>query len=407
MTYLNAKKYINAATDAGNESDSNILSILEALGNPHKRIKYLRLAGSNGKTVCAEMLTSIMTAAGYRVGCLKMPLRAEPRENVYIGKSCLAMNEFADLVSEIRSISAQLSLSLAKAEILLAVALLSFRNNDCDLYVIECDHFGEDPSRFLPPPFATVICGTIPSNNSSQISRIRSYIGKGVQEIVSSPQNNDAYKIISETCISVNCRLTLPSKNKLSIRKMTLGGTEFTYKNNAYKLGLCGRFQVSNAILVLETVDMLLRKGFSIPHEAIEQGIGRIKIPAKFEVISLSPLMIVDSTHTRVAIETVIDSLCDFKDLTGNKIRICLPYGDLIEEYTNELQKRGYEIDRIIAFDPEEKLVSDNKITSVKTVKSLIKSALDQLPQETILLISGDYPFVNPVRYQLLGTLGF
>lgn len=407
MTYLNAKKYINSAGDAEHESESNILAILDAFGNPHKRIKYLRLAGSNGKTVCAEMLTSIMTAAGYCVGCLKMPLRNEPRENIYIGKSCLSMNEFSELVAQIRSLSAQLSLSLTKAEILLAVALLAFRNNNCDLYIIECDHFGEDPSRFLPSPFATVICGTIPSDNANQISRIRSYIIKGVQEIVSAPQNNDAYKIISDTCISVNCRLTLPSKSKISIEKMTLGGTEFTYKDRAYKLGLCGKFQVSNAVLVLETVDMLLRKGFDIPQNAVEEGIRKIKIPAKFEVVSISPLIIVDSTHTKVAIETVSDSLADFKDMTGNKIRVCLPLGDIVDDYVNVLQKRGYEIEQVIVFDPDEKTSSDGNTVPVKTVKSLVKTALDSLSNDTILLISGDYPFVNPVRYQLLSTLGF
>lgn len=407
MTYLNAKKYINSAGDAKQESESNILAILDALGNPHKRIKYLRLAGSNGKTVCAEMLTSIMSAAGYCVGCLRMPLRDEPRENIYVGKSCLSMNEFSELTSQIRTLSAQLSLSLTKAEILLAVALLSFRNNNCDLYIIECDHFGEDPSRFLPAPFATVICGTIPSNNASQISRIRSYIIKGVQEIVSAPQNNEAYKIISDTCISVNCRLTLPSKNKISIEKMTLGGTDFTYKGRSYKLGLCGKFQVSNAVLILETVDMLLRKGFTIPQNAVEQGISKIKIPAKFEIISLSPLIIVDSTHTKVAIETVTDSLADFKAMTGNKIRVCLPSGDIVEDYVHILKKREYEIEKVVVFDPDEKINPDGYIIPVKTVKSLVKAALDSLPNDTILLISGDYPFVNPVRYQLLSTLGF
>ena len=164
---------------------------------------------------------------------------------------------------------------------------------------------------------------------------------------------------------------------------------------------------MSNTVLVLETVDMLLRKGFNIPQNAVEEGLGKIKIPAKFEVISLSPLIIVDSTHTKVAIETVSDSLADFKSITGNKIRVCLPLGDIVDDYVNVLQKRGYEIERVIVFDPDEKTISDGNTVSVKTVKSLVKTALDSLPNDTILLISGDYPFVNPVRYQLLSTLGF
>ena len=407
MTYLNAKKYINSAPDSKLESDSNILTLLEAAGNPHKHIEYLRLAGSNGKTVCAEMLMSVMGAANYRVGCLRMPLREEPRENICIGKDCLTMDEFSRLTALVRSLSAELAITPTKAEILLAVALLAFKNNNCALYIIECDHFGEDPSRFLPSPFAAVICGTIPSNSTREISRIRSYIRRGVREIISSPQNSEAYRVIYETCISVNCRLTLPSKNKISIGKMSLGGTEFSYKDKQYKLGLCGKFQVSNAALVLETVEMLTRKNFNISQEAISAGLAKIKIPAKFEIISLSPIIIVDSTHTRVAVDTVCDSLADFKERTGSKIRLCLPGGELVSDYVNALEKRGYQIEKTIVFDDGDDQGYPENNVAVKTTKAMVKAALDSLTNDTVLLISGDYPFVNPVRYQLLSTMGF
>lgn len=407
MTYLNAKKYINSAPDAKHESDSNILALLDAMGNPHRRIRYLRLAGSNGKTVCAEMLMSVMAAADYRVGCLRMPLREEPRENICIDKNSLSMDEFSELVADIRAMSAQLDITLTKAEILLAVALLSFRKNNCDLYVIESDHFGEDPSRFLPAPFAAVICGTIPNNDLAAISRIRSYITKGVQEIVSAPQNNEAHKIIQETCRSVNCRLSIPSRMEISFGRMTFVTTEFSYRKKDYKLGLCGKFQVYNAVLVLETVDMLRRKGFSVSDGAVALGLVCLKIPAKFEVVSLSPLIIADSTHTPVAIETVCDSLSEFKEITGNKIRLCLPSSNIVDNYIRALGARGYEIEKVILSQGGTDTSLSENVVFCKTPKSLAKAALDGLPPDTVLLISGDYPFVIPVRYQILSTLCF
>ena len=407
MTYLNAKKYIKSAPDAKQESGAHILALLEAAGNPHKRIKYLRLAGSNGKTVCAEMLSSIMSKAGHRIGFLRMPILDEPRENICIASQYLGMDSFAQLTERVRRISEKLEITLSKAEIMLAVALLAFDSKQCDLYVIESDHFGEDPSRFLPAPFAAVICGTIPNGNTSEISRIRSYIRKGVEEIVSAPQNSEAYRIISETCFSVNCRLTLPLRNQINISRMTLGGTEFSYKGREYKIKLCGEFQISNAVLALEVADMLKRKGFNIPESAVCEGFDGLTIPAKFEVISLSPIIIVDSTHTPVAIEIVCDSLANFKDTTGNKIRLCLPCGQIVNDYIKALEVRGYEIERIILPESELSPALPEKTFFAKTPKAIAKKALENLQGDTVLLISGDYPFVIPVRYQLLATLGF
>ena len=242
MTYLNAKKYIESAPDMLEASHSKIMELLKSVGEPHRKIKYLRLAGSNGKTVCAEMIREVIGRDGYKVGCLRMPLREEPRENICIGSSVISMDEFAEHVNTLKELSSTLDFIPSKEELLLTVALLAFKRAECDLCIIESNHFGEDPSIVLPPPFAAIICGTIPSGDTAQISRIRSYICKGIQEIVSAPQNNEAYRIISDTCYSVNCRLTLPSRTAVEVDRLGLGGSIFRYKGRSYSLSLCGKF---------------------------------------------------------------------------------------------------------------------------------------------------------------------
>lgn len=410
MTYVNAVKHITAAPEASAEGGEELLALLSRINNPQRRIKYLRLAGSNGKTVCAEMLISVLTQAGYTVGTLRMPLRDEPRENICIGKKSLDMDEFSEYITTIKhAASAKFGdgtspvLDPSRAEILLCTALLAFSHHKCDLCIIESDHFGEDPSKHLSPPFAAMICGTIPSNDTAEISRIRSYICRGIQEIVSAPQNSEAYRIISDTCYSISCRLTLPSRNSIGIRRLTFRGTDFVYKGKAYSLRLCGRFQISNAVLVLEAVEMLIRKGFKISDTAVLEGLEATAIPAKFEIVSLSPLIIVDSTHTPVAVETVCDSLMDFRNLSATKIRLCLPDRDLISVYISALEKRGYSIERIVSQDAYEGYPTD----ICKTKKSLARASFEGLGKDTALLISGDYPFVNSVRYELLAMMGF
>lgn len=414
MTYFNAVKFIRSFPNGTNEC-KDLPLLLARLGNPQKKIKYVRLAGSNGKTVCAEMLMSVLGRSGYTAGCLRMPAREDPRENICIGAQAISIDEFCSFVHQVKSEIESLikddgigsEISFGSAEILLCVALLAFYKHHCDVCFIESDHFGADPSMLLPPPFAAVICGTIPSGDEHEISRIRSYICRGIEEIVSAPQDSDAYKIIFDTCYDINCRFTLPTRSGLEIKRLSLGGTEFSYKGEDYSISLCGKFQVYNAVLALEVVEMLVRKGFIIDHESVAKGLKQLRIPAKVEVVSLRPLIIVDSTHTPVAVRTVCESIFEIIGKTDKNIRLCLPGTELAEEYIDVITQNGFGVDKIILPTAENDKTFEYNVTYATNAKSFVKSALDGLDDNMILLISGDYSFVNPIRYQLLATFGF
>lgn len=414
MTYFNAVKYIHSAPHTVGDGKS-LAAILARLCNPQRKIKYIRLAGSNGKTVCAEMLMSVLSRSGYTVGCLRMPAREDPRENICIGSELM---DIADFCSCVAAVKAELEamrnetenggedIFLSSSEILLSVALLAFHGRHCDVCLIESNHFGEDPSRVLPPPFAAVICGTLPSNDSAEISRIRSYICRGTEEIVSVPQDSDAYKIIFDTCYDIGCRLTLPSRAEIDIKRLSFRGTDFSYKGDDYSISLCGRFQVYNAVLALEVIEMLGRKGFPVERASITQGFEKLRIPAKVEVISLRPLIIVDSTHTPIAVKTVCESIAELSEHEGKAVRLCLPTATLAQEYVKVLEKNGYVIEGVV-LPEEERGELDARVECVAGVKRIVAALLASLDREAMLLISGDYPFVNLLRRQLLDALGF
>ena len=317
MTYHNAIKFIkNSPNVAPKESASaeRINKLFAALGNPQKKIRYVRLAGNNGKTVCARMLISILNSAGIKNGCLSMPIYAEPRDNIRINGEPITMEETVCYAEQICAAVAEINSSASDgedtfyptaSEIMLCIALLAFVEHKCELCMLESDHNGEDPSRFMPHPFGAVICGRIPSGDKNEIAKIRSYICRGIQEIVSVPQNQEAYSLISETCFSVNCRLTLPAKNKFEIEKLTLSGTDFKYKDSEYSLHLCGKFEINNALVSIEAAEMFIRNGYKIDRAHVQQGIAEVKAPCKFEVLSLSPVIIADSTHSKIAIGAV------------------------------------------------------------------------------------------------------
>ncbi len=432
MTYHNAIKYIKNAPSGVSEEVrfERIRLLCEYLGEPQKRIKYIRLAGSNGKTLCGGMLISILKKADIRAGYLAMPPRDDIRTNIVIDSKPLTMEETVKYTQEIIEAVNRINntrrasaisedgmllpdpepFSPTSEELLFAMSLIAFRDKSCKLCLIESDHEGDDPSLFMPPPFAAVICGAIPSGDKKEIVRIRSYVTRGVQEIVSAPQDQAAHRMLSDICASVNCRLTLALKSAVTIQKLTLRGTEFSYKGNSYSLNLCGKFQTVNATVVLETAEMLSRRGFNIPRDAITDGLSDLDIHSKFEIISSMPFIIADSTHTPVAIETVCDSMMDFKHITGCNIILCLPRGELMTLYHNALSVRGYNVLDIVALDngTDTGSASLNCPTMIcKTIKTTVKSALAYLQKDTILLISGPHTFTEAIRYELLQRLGF
>ena len=432
MTYHNAIKYIKNSPSGKKETVrfERIRLLCKHLGDPQNRIKYIRLAGNNGKTLCGSMLTSVLKKADILTGYLAMPARDDIRANIVIDTKPISMDEtvryLSEVITAINKINDERKATAVSeegthlptpvpfvptsSEILLSMALVAFRDKNCKLCLIESDHAGDDPSLFMPFPFAAVICGAIPCEDKKDIARIRSYVTRGVQEIISAPQNQDAYRILSDTCSSVNCRLTLALKSAITVEKLTLRETEFFYKENKYSLNLCGRFQIVNSTVVLETVEMLSRRGFDISKEAIQDGLSSLNIPSKFEVLSVMPLIIADSTHTPVAIETVCDSMTDFRDITGNKIRLCLPKGELIELYVKALETRGYDVLNVVALDSDgEKYATDIPcpVTLCKTVKATVKTALSELQKDSILLVSGHYSFTEKIRYEILQRLGF
>ena len=421
MTYHNAIKFIKGApnvTPSNSHASKRIQMLLDALGNPQKKIKYVRLAGSNGKTVCAKMITSILNEAGISNGCLSMPISPEIRHNVLINGEPISMDETVEHVEKIRGAICAINDQIENQshvfaptvhEILLCLALLSFTGRSCSVCVIESDHRSEDPSKFLPSPFAAVICGRIPNEEKQEMATIRSYICRGIREIVSSPQNPMAYKMISDTCFEANCRLTLPAKNKFSITSLSLRETKFSYKDVDYSLSLCGRFEIDNALVAIESAKMLSRCGYTISDTHIKDGLRTTRVPSKFEVLSIFPTIIADSTYKDVAIGAVCDSLADFKELTGTKIRLCLPEGELIPKYILALEARGYEIEQISAqaMLGEDALEYPLPVNISKNAKLTAKDALRDLGHDSMLLISGPSNFTNQLRHEILAILGF
>ncbi len=450
MTYHNAVKYVKNAPAAfsGDHSLERARYLLSLLGDPQKRIRYIRLTGTNGKTICGAMISSVLSLSGYSVCELNFSDSIDVRENIKLNGIPLDLDVFTELISEVASLSLTLKhnieaakaelepqaepsetatnlpyslihsnfpAALTKNEIIFLATLIYCKKHRVDLCVVESS--GEhDTSLILPPPFAAVICGAIPSNDKRQIIKIKNYLQRGISEVVSAPDAPEAYKAISDACAAINCRLSVPIRSALIQKQLTLTGSRFVYGSEEYKLSLCGRFQTTNAITALETFKLLRRHGFKIPLEAEKQGLVKAKIPARFEVLSVRPTIIADSTYKPEAVETVCESLFDFSEITGRELSLCLPPdASLINRYRAMLEARGYNICEIYTLcnDSEElsalktELGGYENLFSAPSYKALTKLIFSNQTQTKLLLVSGHNSFTFEVRREILRKLQF
>ena len=451
MTYHNAEKYIIGAREGADEhySHDRIAYVASLLGAPQKKLNYIHLAGSNGKTICSALLSSVLAKSGYNVCTITLSRQSDIKENIRHNASPISIEELTEMVQTISSAATRMKdniarakallnaeealseefadipeslllddaiLTLTRAEIILLAGLCFYAKHGCEICVIESTHSATDPSLFLKPPFAAAICGAIPNEDRKQIARIRTYIRRGITEIVSAPQNAFAHKTISDICAEINCRFTVPVRSSLTVKQLSLIGTSFVYGGESYKLSLCGRFQTTNAITVIEIVKMLRRCGFDIPTEKEKEGLSSVKIKSRFEVLSASPTIIADSTYKLEAVETVCESFFDFSEITGRYVKLCLPCdAELINTYIDMLTARGYKIPLIytITKDESEKqaisagIPADYTVEFLPTPKATAKALLSSLERDDVLIVSGRYSFTDPVRLEIMRALAF
>lgn len=433
MTYSNAIKFIHSAPTQLKESASRerLLSLWRLLELPKKNLKYLRLSGVCGKTVCTELLSSLYADSSLSVGCLFMPLGGEFRENIRVGNRPLSFDELVrhtdrvyravkllnqsrkeTLLTEggtVEEVDHSQPLSFTQHELLLTVALLAFSEHGCKLCMIESDGSPSDPTRYLPSPQILTLCGPIDATDPQEIRQIQAYATHGIQELVCSISGEKSYQLMSNICSKINCRLTFASFKDVRIHSITPSSCVFDYRGMSYRTALCGKFQIENLILVLETMKALGRIGFPLPPEQLQAIIPSLKLPCRCEILSLSPTMIIDSSHHPSALSGVCDSLWEFRSATGTKVHICAPEGVLPDMAADVFLKRGYEVCSVSTLSEEAVtayLPLQKRYGQLKQIEEFTKKMIATPADGEILYVCGSPTFVAKLRHELLKQLG-
>lgn len=267
-------------------------AVMNKLGNPQKSLYAVHIAGTNGKGSTACMTACALTAAGYKTGLFVSPYIIDFCERIQIDGQFITREALVKLAQRVKDTG----VALTEFEFITAVGFLYFYESGCDICVVETGLGGRlDATNILPDtlPVITKIGldhTAVLGNTIGEIAAEKAAVIKDGIAVTCYGQEVEALNKIKEKA-SV---LYIPEKQALRVISCSILGNEFIYKEKRYKTALGGEHQLQNAALVLETLSALK---FDVPYEAAYKGLAQAAFPARLEVISKEPLVVLDGAH--------------------------------------------------------------------------------------------------------------
>ncbi len=296
-----------------------IENLLTHLGNPQNDLKFIHIAGTNGKGSVCAFLQNIFTSAGYRTGKYTSPNLVSVCERISIDGEDITEAELNTVMADVEKGAMQTLAELGdpptQFELWTAAAFCYFKSKKCDIVILETGLGGtQDATNIIPPPLASVITridldhteylGNTLAEVASQKAGIIKKRTDGKQGLtVSAPQYTEAQEVLQRTCTGQDNRLIIA---ETPISRGTKDCREiFNYKGIENILcGIPGYHQLENAAVAIETAAAL---GISAEH--IKRGIEAASHPARFEILRQNPLVIYDGAHNRNGMHSLAASL--------------------------------------------------------------------------------------------------
>ena len=318
MNYTEALEYIHGVSwtfcKPGLE---RISELCERLGNPQKKLKFIHVAGTNGKGSTSAMLDSVLRKAGYKTGLYTSPYIRVFNERMRIDGENISNGELAELTEYIKPIADQMTDSPTEFELITALAFEYFARNNCDVVVLEAGMGGRlDSTNIIDTSVLSIITGIALDHTAflgdtvEKIAAEKAGIIKESTPILYGGVDESAKAVIMAKATEMNAQFECVDYGKLKVKDLALSGSIFDFdKFRDLKINLLGSYQPRNAAIVVSALEILRKNGFEISDEAMREGLLRAKWQGRFEILSHNPLIIFDGAHNLCGIETLVASI--------------------------------------------------------------------------------------------------
>ncbi len=318
MTYDEALEYIHTINWRGSKRGlSRTQALLKKVGSPEKKLRFVHVAGTNGKGSTCACLESVLRRAGYKTGLYTSPFIKSFNERIRVNGENISDEELTDLVERLRPLAEEEDDKPTEFELITVLGLLYFVEKKCDIVVLEVGMGGEfDSTNVIPTPEAAVITALGLDHTKylgpaiSDIAAAKAGIIKEGGDVVIYGAEPDALGVIEEKCHKEHARLIETDLSMLRVSEHSLTGSRFDFgRFHNIKLPLAGAYQPYNAAVAITTLELLRDKGWRVSDQDIYDGLASVCWPGRFELLRRDPVFLLDGAHNPHGVRAAVESL--------------------------------------------------------------------------------------------------
>ena len=360
--------------------------LLEKMGNPEKKLKFVHIAGTNGKGSTAAMTASILRKAGYRTGLYTSPYIYRFHERIQVDGVEISDEDLTEITEYVKPLADSMAQSPTEFELVCCIAFEYFYRKKCDIVVLEVGMGGAwDATNVIEVPEVAVITNIgldhteYLGDTVEKIAETKSGIFKPHGHGVVYRSTPSVEAVYERVCAERGVSLRKADFDGLVLKAHTLEGQVFdcgSRKNLV--LPLLGDHQLHNASVVLSIADTLIGEGWKISEQNIYDGIRDVRWPGRFDIVCRKPLFIIDGGHNPQCIEALVKNIQDY--LAGKKV-IALTGVLADKDYADMYKPVMPLVDRFVCITPP----NPRKLEAEQLARYLRKAGAQAQASESIL----------------------
>lgn len=301
-----------------------IEAMLDFLGRPQDCLKFVHVAGTNGKGSICSYIASVLQRCGYRTGLFTSPFIETFEERMRIDGCNISHDDLVEATLAVKGAVESLDEDPTEFEIMCAVAMVYFAKARCDVVVLEVGLGGRfDATNVIDAPEVAVIARIgldhtqVLGDTVGKIAFEKAGIVKAGTTVVSWPQEREAADVIDEVCKQRGVPLLYSDFKQLKMAPLRIDPSaadvsgarrRFRYRGREYRTRELATYQPGNAAVAIDALLTMRAKGWTIPDEAIEEGIAEMAWPGRFEVVGTRPLTILDGSHNLQGVRALVQT---------------------------------------------------------------------------------------------------
>lgn len=418
MNYQESRAYIEKATLEYPSALGldNMRELMKRLGNPQDHLKYVHVAGTNGKGSTIAFLYSVLSGAGYCVGRYISPTLYSYRERIEMQKERITREEFARFMTLVAQTADEMTREglphPTSFEMETAVAFLFFEYKKCDLVLLEVGMGGNlDATNIIHNTLLAVLVSismdhmSFLGNTLAEIAEKKAGIIKSGCHVVTTRQKPQAEEVILKTAEACHVPCTVADAQDAQIVQESCLGQIICYQGEEYEIPLAGVYQKENAVLALNALKILNDLGFPTSAAQRKQGLKMASWKGRFTVLCQKPLFVVDGAHNPGAADMLAASIEHY--FKGKRlIYIMGVFGD--KDYESVIKKTVPYAEKILTIQtpdnvralPAEELAETVRkyhpdVQAQASVEAAVKKAFSLAKEQDVILAFGSLSFIG------------